>query len=145
MSHHTRDVATLIRQHGHRMTPQRQLILDALCDAGGHATPDEVYQRLQPLSSAINRATVYRTLNVLCEVGLATSTMSNTSHLEYEIAGSKPHHHLVCQVCGETEQIPHSAVAPLYERISEEYEFKVMEQTHLTLFGLCSRCEHAAD
>ena len=144
MSHHTRDVSILIRQNGHRMTPQRQLILDALCDAGVHTTTDEVYQHVQPLSSAINRATISCTLNVLCEVGLATSTLSNTSHLENEVADGKPHH-LICRVCGETEKSHIVSSRPLYERISEEYEFKVMEQTHLTLFSLCSHCEHATE
>lgn len=144
MSHQSLDVAAVIREHGHRLTPQRQMILDAVCDAHGHATPDEVYQRVQPQASAINRATVYRTLNFLCDVGLATSTVSPSGHQEYEIVGAEPHHHLVCQQCGDVQQISHSVIGTLFAQIETEYGFTVATNTHLSLFGLCARCHTEA-
>lgn len=144
MSHQDLDVAARVRAHGHRLTPQRQIILDALCDAGGHATPDDVYARVRDRSTAINRTTVYRTLSFLCDTGLVTSTTSASGHLEYEIAGQRPHHHLVCQQCGAATEMPHEPVGPLWERIRDEYGFAVSHGTHLTLFGLCAQCRSKA-
>ena len=52
----------VIKERGFRLTPQRQMILDVLREAGGHCTPEEVYRLVQTKSSAVNRTTVYRTL-----------------------------------------------------------------------------------
>ena len=140
MSHQELDIATLIRKQGYRMTPQRQLILDAVCEVGGHASPESVCERVQQRSTVVNRATVYRTLTFLCEVGLVTSTLGSSGHLEYEIVGPKQHHHLVCQECGVSVELPADRVTPLFETIENEYGFRIAPHTHLSLYGLCAVC-----
>ena len=82
------------------MTPQRQMVLDAVCEIGEHARPEQVYELVQQKSPAVHRATVYRTLKLLCELGLVADTVTAEGHLVYEIAGERPHHHLVCRCCG---------------------------------------------
>src|SRR5262245_13361962 len=113
MSHQNLDLGTLLHAKGYRLTAQRQLILDAVCEVGGHATPDEITERVQIHSPAINRTTVYRTLEFLCDIGLVTSTTIHGGHLAYELASGEQHHHLICRQCGEEKTIPHKLVAPM--------------------------------
>ena len=64
------DFATQLHAHGYRLTPQRQLILEAVRRADDHITPEDVYQRVHRQNPAISRATIYRTLDFLCEMRL---------------------------------------------------------------------------
>ena len=73
MSHTTIDFHALIRGNGHRLTPQRQIILDALCEMGGHVTVAALYERVHGRYPAIDRSTVYRAMDFFGELGLVTS------------------------------------------------------------------------
>jgi Fur family ferric uptake transcriptional regulator len=132
------DYTTLIRQHGFRVTPQRQLIMDAISEGDGHSTPEEIYQRVYAKAPAVNRATVYRNLDFLCEMRLVVAAQIG-GQMYYELAGSEPHHHLVCRKCNQVEQINHQAVKGLFDQIEREQSFFV-DMDHLALFGLCKKC-----
>ena len=138
MSHQKLDYATKIREGGFRLTPQRELILNAICEGGGHTTLDEIYARVQAKAKAINLATVYRTLDFLCDMGLVVSAEID-GHKVYEIASQRPHHHLVCQECGRVEGLEHEMVETLFARIEHERQFRV-NMKHLVLFGRCQDC-----
>jgi len=139
MSHQRLDYAALLRRRGFRMTPQRQMILDAICEGRGHTTPEEIYARVQAKSPAINQATVYRTLDFLGELGLVVSADIGIGQKVYEIAGETPHHHLVCQACGQVQKLAHALVEPFFASVEEQQQFRV-KTDHLILFGLCQRC-----
>jgi len=139
MAHQHRDYEALMRRHGFRVTPQRQLILDAICEGEGHSTPEQIYERVHAKAPAVNRATVYRTLDFLHELRLVFAADLGGGSMVYEIAGDKPHHHLVCQSCGKVEEIPHQTVKGLFARIGREQGFTV-KTDHLALFGLCRDC-----
>ena len=141
MSHHRWDYAALMREQGFRVTPQRQLILDAICAGDGHTTPDEVYRRVRAKTPHVNRATVYRNLDFLCEMRLVVAAQIG-GHMVYEIAGDVPHHHLVCRNCNKVEQISHATVKALFDKIEREQKFTV-DMDHLALFGLCQKCRRA--
>jgi Fur family ferric uptake transcriptional regulator len=143
MSHHRWNYPKLMHERGFRVTPQRQLILDAICEGDGHTTPEEIYERVHAKSPAINRATVYRTLDFLCELRLVVAADIGGGRKVYEIAGEAPHHHLVCRRCGAVEQIGHDTVRSLFARIEREHHF-VVDMDHLALFGLCHKCRRAA-
>jgi Fur family transcriptional regulator, ferric uptake regulator len=130
---------TIIRQQGYRLTPQRQLILDAIRQAGGHCTPEEVYRQVQSKTTAINRATVYRTLEFFLELGLVTVAHAKENRVIYELAGQTPHHHLVCQRCDHIEPLPHALVQPFFDSLASHFDFQV-NTDHLMLFGLCAQC-----
>lgn len=142
MSHYRWDYAALMRGRGFRVTPQRQLILDAICEGSGHTTFDEIFARVQIKSDAVNRATVYRTINFLCEQRLVVAADIGEGHTVYEIAGDTPHHHLVCLNCHQVQQISHDTVKDLFAKIEREQGFHV-ETDHLALFGLCAACQAA--
>ena len=138
MSHDQWDYAALMRQRGFRVTPQRQLILDAICEGDGHTTPEEIYRRVHIKTPHVNRTTVYRNLDFLCEMRLVVAAQIG-GQMVYEIAGATPHHHLVCRRCDKMEQISHATVKGLFAKIERDQKFTV-DMDHLALFGLCQKC-----
>lgn len=132
-----------MRARGFRVTPQRQMILDAICEGGGHSTPDEIYARVRAKAPAINRATVYRNLDFLCEMRLVVAARIG-DHMLYEIAGETPHHHLVCRTCGKVERVGHDTVKAFFAKVEREHNFKI-DMDHVALFGLCPRCRRAEE
>ena len=141
MSDISLDYQNLIRKNGFRLTPQRQMILDAVRGTHGHSTPEEIYNRVQVKTTAINRATIYRTLEFFLELGLVTVAQIKDNQTVYELVEQGPHHHLICQNCDQVEHLDHALVQPLFEKIDQKFDFKV-NTDHLILFGLCSVCRH---
>jgi Fur family ferric uptake transcriptional regulator len=133
----------IIRQRGYRVTPQRQLILDAVRAGKGHSTPDEVYRRVIRKAPALNRATVYRTLDFLAEQHLITCADLGTGSKVYEAVSEAQHQHLVCERCGKVEQISHRAIQRAFRQIERDQSF-VVTTDHLALFGLCQECQKAS-
>ncbi len=138
MSHDERDFAGQIRQLGYRMTPQRQLVLDALCAQGGHMAAQEVVTAVQQHSPFLNRATVYRALDFLCALQLVTRTEMG-GQVVYELAEEQPHHHLVCRVCGQAQEWDGRALGAIATQLLAEHDFEA-ELHHLALSGVCGRC-----
>ena len=139
MSHHTLNYPALMHQRGFRVTPQRQLILDAICEGDGHSTPEEICTRVSAKAPAVNRATVYRNLDFLCEMRLVVAARIGGQML-YEIASDTPHHHLVCRKCNKVERLSHAALKSFFAKIEREQQFKI-DMDHLALFGLCRKCQ----
>jgi Fur family ferric uptake transcriptional regulator len=133
------DLSDLLHQSGYRLTPQRQVILEAVREANGHVTADEIVAIVKAKSSAINRATVYRTLKFLKELKLITTTTSPTGRQEYEIAGIVPHNHLVCRICGTDLEVMGEDFSCLETLLFERYGFQV-DSNHITLRGFCINC-----
>jgi Fe2+ or Zn2+ uptake regulation protein len=137
--HKTLDYAALLHERGFRLTPQRELILDAICESGGHTTPEEIYERVHAKAPAVNLATIYRTVEFFHNLRLITEIHVG-GKTYYEMAGDAPHHHLICRGCGHTEQIEHMTIQALFAKIEEEQAFKI-ETDHLALVGLCKDCQ----
>ena len=87
-----------LRESGHRLTPQRELVLAAVVTLG-HATPDEVYAEVRTHSSAINLSTVYRTLELLDDLGLIHHAHLSDRAPTYHSTTGHEHSHLVCRGC----------------------------------------------
>ena len=138
MSHNERNFAERIRQLGYRMTPQRQVILDSICEMGGHAPISDIYTRVHTKSSLIDKATVYRTVNMLHENGLLVSAEIHGA-TTYEIAEEQPHHHLVCRGCGDVTMLEDHHFGSLVTHLEAHHGFAA-ELNHLTINGMCSTC-----
>jgi Fur family ferric uptake transcriptional regulator len=128
-----------IREMGYRVTPQRQMILEVVRQRGGHTTAVEVYEQLQAKVPALNQATVYRTLDFLCELRLVAKTEINGQSV-YEIVEEERHHHLVCRQCGQIEKLADHHLVDLSQHLLEEHGFKA-ELDHLAIPGLCVHCQ----
>ncbi len=138
MSTISADLSSQIHRHGYRLTAQRQIIWEAVREAGRHTTLDEVYRRVQKRSSAISLTTVYRTLNFLCELHLLVAIHIGRQTY-YEAAGDRPHHHMICRRCGSVEVLPDEELRPLISRVRSKHDF-LIDMDHLGLFGLCASC-----
>ena len=132
-------IAEQLRQGGYRVTPQRQLILDAICQLGGHVTPEAVYEQVHTITPTLNQATVYRTLHFLSNQRIITVTQLRDGRFGYELATGEPHHHLVCRECETSIEIPHTQLRQLYSQIDATYDFEI-EMDHVSFFGRCSQC-----
>jgi Fur family transcriptional regulator, ferric uptake regulator len=141
MSHHLLDYPALLRREGFRLTPQRQIILDAICHAEKHISTEEIIHAVQATSPWLNRATIYRNLIFLRDRHLVVSADIGGETV-FEIAQLTPHHHLVCRQCGAEENLAHEYVARLYDDIRRRQGFQA-ETDHLTLTGLCHACRQA--
>ena len=140
MSHQEVDLATTLHHQGHRMTPQRQMVLDAVCEIGAHARPEQIYVLVQQMSPAVHRATIYRTLKLLCELGLVVDTVTAEGHLVYEISGEQPHHHLVCRYCGLDVPLSDGDYRTFVNELQDKTGF-LIETSHITLSGICPACQ----
>ena len=127
-----------LRGSGYRLTPQRELILDAV-DTLGHATPDEVLCEVRKKSSALNVSTVYRTLEVLEQLGLVRHAHLSDRAPTYHAVTGHAHFHLVCRNCGRVESVDPEVVRPFADRLRAERGF-VADVGHLTVFGECEEC-----
>ncbi len=144
MTHQSTDLPALVRAGGHRMTAQRQIILDTLCEMGGHVTVAELYERVRGRYPAIDRSTVYRALDFFVGLGLVGAAEIGGAAV-YEIAGRDghgPHHHLVCRGCGDIGHVPDAAFAAFAARLRTDYGFAA-DLTNLTIPGLCRECSAA--
>lgn len=139
MSQHSQILESL-RKSGHRVTPQRVIILEAIQAHGGHISAEEVFQQVQAEHPYLNRSTVYRTLEMLTKEGIVTVTDLGKGRVHYELHRTEPHHHLVCQKCGKVEQLDHVLLEPLQTALLRQYKFKANIE-HFAIFGLCNRCQ----
>jgi Fur family transcriptional regulator, ferric uptake regulator len=138
----TADWKAILREKGYRLTPQRELILAAV-DALGHATPDEVLVEVHKQSSAINASTVYRTLEVLEELGLVRHAHITDRAPTYHTIRDHEHFHLVCRKCQRVISVDPDVLAPLLDRLRSEFAFDA-DIGHLTVFGTCADCRDAS-
>ncbi len=134
----TGDWRERLRESGYRLTPQRELILAAV-ERLGHATPDEVLADVREHSEAVNASTVYRTLEVLEELGLVRHAhLSDRAPTYHSVAGEE-HFHLVCRNCRGVISVDPDVLAPLLAQLEADHRFSV-DVGHLTVFGRCENC-----
>ncbi len=139
MSPHCHTFIQALRDKGYRLTPQREMVIEALAHSGKHMSAEEVYAQVQDRARAVNIATVYRTLELLVAEGLATRMLASDGRMVYATGRHGPHVHLVCRKCGKAFEANEALVAALGERILAQYGFAADLQ-HLAISGLCADC-----
>ena len=130
----TTDLRQRLRAEGYRLTPQRELILAAV-EKLQHATPDEVFAEVSARSTAINISTVYRTLEILEELGLIRHLhLSDLVPTYHNVSGGPVHFHLSCRNCGRVISVDEGSAGEFAERLCAEHGF-LADIAHLTVFG----------
>ena len=137
------DTAELLRRAGHKMTPQRLLIVRSLRHAGGHLTAAQITEQVRDTYPMVDISTVYRTLDVLKRMRLVTSTDMGTGDAEFEWSPEQPHHHLICTSCADVSELDHAYLDKLAARIESDFGFAA-DLHHFAIFGLCRECKLAA-
>lgn len=133
-----------LRERGLRLTPQREMVLSVLHDVDGFVTVDEIYGRVQKISTSVDLSTVYRTLDLLQAFDLVACVDTGDGQRRYELLGLHgPHLHLVCQNCGAVVGVPSEVAAPLGAALRDEYGFEA-DLEHLSVPGLCAECAQTA-
>ena len=127
-----------LRSRGYRLTPQRQLVLEAV-GALGHATPEDVATEVRRTAEGVNISTVYRTLELLEELGLVQHTHLGHGAPTYSVATADDHVHLVCRGCGTVQEADAELLAEPVRRLAEDRGF-VLDVGHIALFGTCADC-----
>ena len=131
-----------LHRRGLRMTPQRQLVLDAVAGLG-HSTPEAICAHVQETAPAVNITTVYRTLDLLEQLGIVRHTHLGHGAPTYATA-EHSHVHLVCHRCGAVDEIDSELLDDLRARLADTRGF-VLDPTHVALSGLCRGCAEVVD
>ncbi|MBN1400673.1 MAG: transcriptional repressor [Anaerolineae bacterium] len=133
-----------LHQRGLRVTPQREMVLAALHELEGHLAVEEVYERVHAQSASVDKTTVYRTLDLMHDLGLVHTVDLGDGVLRYELAMHEPHTHLLCTRCGRLLTVRCAILDPLAERLGQEFGFE-LDQGHQVIRGLCASCRRQRD
>jgi Fur family ferric uptake transcriptional regulator len=134
----TTDWERRLKEHGFRITPQRQLVLEAV-ESLRHGTPEEILVEVQHTATGVNLSTVYRTLEVLEDVGLVTHAHIGHGPPTYHAVDEDVHIHLVCDRCATVVSVPASIAADFVEGLETDYGFRT-DISHVSVHGLCQTC-----
>lgn len=126
---------------GLRSTSQRDAILAIFVEAGRHVSAEELYARVKKEHPGIGYATVYRTLRLFAEAGLAEEQRFDDGFTRFEYKNSSGHHdHLICTRCGAIMEFENERIEALQHDVARRKKFKVLSH-RLELYGLCERCQ----
>jgi Fur family ferric uptake transcriptional regulator len=133
---------TLLKENTLKFTKQRELILKCLFENEGHFTPEEIYTLIKQSHPdvTIGIATVYRTLSLLENEGIASSLSFGAQGKKYEFGMRKHHDHLICTQCGEIIEFFDETIEERQEEIARKFNFRMQDHT-MKIIGLCEKCQ----
>jgi Fur family ferric uptake transcriptional regulator len=125
-----------------KSTTQRDTIVRAFLETQRHVSVEELYTEVRKRNPRIGYATVYRTMKLLEEAGIAhTRRFGNTKETLYELAAGRSHHdHLICERCGRIVEFVNPEVERIQDRIASRYGFTLSRHRH-ELYGVCPDCQ----
>lgn len=132
-----------LRQRGLRWTPQRRRVIEVLAASSGHVTGAEIVERCRQLDPDTVPSTVYRTLDVLEELGLVRHGHGADGQEEYHVQPTTEHGHLYCAGCGRQWELADAEVAGFVSQVERARGFR-LDLSHLTLVGRCPDCAAAS-
>jgi len=132
--------ADFLADSGLKRTRQRDHILQAFFGAGRHLSAEELYHRIHSQVPSIGLVTVYRTLKLLQEAGLATGRQFGDGYTRFDPSpADRPHDHLICTRCGKIQEFADANLHALREKVARSRGFTVTEH-RLELYGFCRDC-----
>jgi Fur family transcriptional regulator, ferric uptake regulator len=134
-----------LRARGLRWTPQRRVLVEVLSRTGGHVTGSELVERCRELDPGTIPSTVYRTLDVLEELGVLSHSHGADGREEFHVLPESEHGHLICRRCGAQWELAADdpAVIASVDAFAGQRGFAV-DVSHMTMIGLCAACQSAA-
>ena len=134
----TTDWHSDLRKRGYRLTPQRQLVLEAV-ERLEHSTPEEILAEVRRTAGSVNISTVYRTLELLEKLGLVSHAHLGHGAPTYHLASRHDHMHLVCRDCSDVIEADVSLASAFTEKLQETFGFDT-DMKHFAIFGRCQKC-----
>lgn len=139
-SHHAEELSNALRQNGYRLTTARQVILEVLVASGGHVSADDLAERVRQQAPGVGRMTVYRTLDLLSQLGFIRPVYLGTGAAHYILMEEGHHHHLVCSNCDAVIEFDECVLEEIERVVGNRFNFQV--QGHLLeFFGRCRECQ----
>jgi Fur family ferric uptake transcriptional regulator len=130
-----------IQRTGLKRTAQRDLILDVFLRTEEHLSSEDLYRLVQKEDPNIGQTTVYRTLKLLTEAGLAREVRFGDGRTRYEHNYKHPHHdHMFCTECGRVIEFFSAELESIQDEIARKHRFRTTAHT-LRLFGVCAECQ----
>lgn len=143
MTNKIEDMVIILKEKGYKLTPQRRFILDVVLQHGHHhLNIDEIYTEVKKDYPEIGIATIYRTVQLLEDVGILSKQYFDDGCYRYELAEDTKghnHHHLICNSCGTVIEIKDNYFETLEKYIEKEKKFKITNH-NVTFYGLCQNC-----
>ncbi len=124
---------------GYRLTPHRMMVLSAIENSDEHISAEEIYAQVVAKYSHVNISTVYRTLELLKQIGLLYEIDLGGGRIGYHPEDKGHHHHLVCRKCGAVIDVGESVLFPIQAILLQAFNFKA-ELRHMAIFGHCNKC-----
>jgi Fur family ferric uptake transcriptional regulator len=138
-----RKVVVTLRRYGYKLTPQRRVVIQTIASTQDHLTPAAIYERVHQDHPNIGLVTVYRTLEILAELGLICELHAGGSCRSYTVSAPGHHHHLICSNCGAVIDFTGCDLGKVEQNLSKETGFRI--DGHLLEFiGLCQTCQKEA-
>ena len=132
-------VKDLVRARGQRWTPQRRVVVDVLSQTEGHISAVDLIERCRILDPATTPSTVYRTLDVLEELGLVRHGHGADGREEYHVLPEREHGHIHCDSCGRFWELDAADAVAITRRLRGTRGFLV-DLSHVTIVGRCADC-----
>ncbi len=133
--------AKYLKDHDFKLTNQRRKIIEAIFATHDHFTADDLHDMLREKAENISKATIYRTLSLLCDSALVESRDFGRGQLYYEhILGHQHHDHLICTQCGKVVEFRNEDLEKIRARIAKSRGFTI-EKHSLRIFGRCKSCQ----
>ena len=133
-------IYSVMKQYGYKLTPQRRAIVQVVTSSNDHLTPNDIYEKIHGIHPAAGLVTIYRTLEILVELGLICEVHSGGSCRSYTMGSQQHHHHLICSSCGTVFDFSGHYLDGLEKDLSKESGFRI--DGHLLEFiGLCRNCQ----
>lgn len=125
-----------------RSTSQRRLIVDTFFEGGSHVTIEDLLREVREHDKGIGYATVYRTLKLLAECGVASERRFGDGLSRYELADDDDDHHdhLICTRCNSITEFEEPKIEKLQDTVAARYGFRVTSHKH-EMYGVCAKCQ----
>ena len=141
-------VREILAQRDYRLTPQREAVLLVLLEnSSTHMTAEDIFAVTRERNPEIGLATIYRSLELFQNLGVASSLHTGDGGRKYEIVARGEehyHHHLLCIECGEITEFNEDLLEDLEKRIARESGFCIVDHS-LRFFGYCQKCGKSHD
>jgi len=129
-----------LRENKLKVTPHRELILETFLRDEGHRSVEDIYRTVRGIDPHVGYTTVYRTMKLLGECGLAREIDLADGITRYEHLFNHEHHdHMICMECGKSIEFYNSEIESLQDAASDQLGFKVLDHK-LQIYGVCSDC-----
>ena len=138
------ETAAILRGAGQRVTPQRLLVAAVLRHAERHLSAAEIAREVRARYPVVDVSTIYRTVEMLKGLHLATATDMGGDDLLFEWSAGEAHHHLICSGCRAMQVLDRAYLDGLAERVGRDFGFQA-DVHHFAIFGLCRDCRDGAE